>query len=153
MPVLVTASENLESLTRKIPSRPIILPWINYQSLAYGIAVSGNYIFACSVPDLTNLIGKPNRVLCWWSLSAVVNTLNNTSNFWTVNLDVLDTSGIYTTISTSYTRSWSVGSWGRLEAKPMYSLDTTSILGLFFQAVKTGLPGPLNLLCPQVYLL
>jgi collagen type VII alpha len=117
-----------------------LIPFSSFLSLASSISASPSYPYGTTIDS--------NATITRWSESAMVDSGNNGSNYWTVAIGRSDTGG---TLGSFNTSTYSSGVWYRYSSGTISVAITTDMRALFISVTKTGSPGGINLYGPSVY--
>lgn len=90
----------------------------------------------------------------YWHQAAYVSTGNDSSNYWTINLDISADGTTWTNVASIDTKALSSATtWTHLSTTGIdYDIDSSDIV-IRVQATPTGSPGNLWLSCPAVYVI
>lgn len=118
------------------------LPFINYQMLGGPISTPGWPFYGS--------ISRSVRIKRW-AQSVQVQTTNNSSNYWAMQLGKSGSSGSWVAIHTLYTNAISPDTWAALAFSLDHAVAYPGYAQLGIYVEKTGSPGNIYLPSPAVF--
>lgn len=125
--------------------RPFVLRWAAPRLLPFSTFGSISPI-TIGVDPFGVTIDR-DMVIRWWTQSVNVQTTNNGSNYWTIDLRSLGAG----TLASLNTSAIAAGVWANLSNKAINTSAATTDIGLYIRVAKVGSPGSLYLLSPAVF--